>query len=56
LFQLISAYSLSHNTIESAETSRLSNLPNQPFTSILVLGEELFKEELFSNGMFDKRS
>jgi hypothetical protein len=30
LFQLVSAYSLSHNTIESAETSRLFHQPNQP--------------------------
>jgi hypothetical protein len=30
LFQLVSAYSLSQNTIESAETSRLFHLPNQP--------------------------
>jgi hypothetical protein len=30
LIQLISAYSLSQNTIESAETSRLFHLPNQP--------------------------
>jgi hypothetical protein len=31
LFQLVSAYSLSHNTIESAEICRLSYLPNQPY-------------------------
>jgi hypothetical protein len=30
LFQLVSAYSLSQNTIESAETSRLFHQPNQP--------------------------
>jgi hypothetical protein len=30
LFQLVSAYSLSHNTIESVETSRLFHPPNQP--------------------------
>jgi hypothetical protein len=30
LFQLVSAYSLSQNTIESAETSRLLYQPNQP--------------------------
>jgi hypothetical protein len=30
LFQLISAYSLSHNTIELAEISRLFHQPNQP--------------------------
>jgi hypothetical protein len=29
-FQLVSAYSLSQNTIESAETSRLFHQPNQP--------------------------
>jgi hypothetical protein len=34
LFQLISAYSLSHNTIESTETCRLSYLPNQPISWI----------------------
>jgi hypothetical protein len=30
MFRLVSAYSLSHNTIESAETSRLFHRPNQP--------------------------
>jgi hypothetical protein len=30
LFQLVSVYSLSQNTIESVETSRLFHLPNQP--------------------------
>jgi hypothetical protein len=30
LFQLVSAYSLSQNTIESVETSRLFHQPNQP--------------------------
>jgi hypothetical protein len=30
LFQLDSAYSLSQDTIESAETSRLFHQPNQP--------------------------
>jgi hypothetical protein len=30
LFQLVSTYSLSQNTIESAETSRLFDQPNQP--------------------------
>jgi hypothetical protein len=30
LFQLVSAYSFSQNTIESAETSRLFHQPNQP--------------------------
>jgi hypothetical protein len=37
LFQLVSAYSLSQNTIESAETSRLFHHPNQP--DILVWPE-----------------
>jgi hypothetical protein len=32
LFQLVSAYSLSRNTIESAETCRFSYLPNRPYT------------------------
>jgi hypothetical protein len=36
LFQLVSAYSLSQNTIESAETSRLFHQPNQPRGSILL--------------------
>jgi hypothetical protein len=31
LFQLVSAYSLSQNTIESAETSQLFHQPNQSF-------------------------
>jgi hypothetical protein len=30
MFRLVSAYSLSQNTIESAEISRLFHLPNQP--------------------------
>jgi hypothetical protein len=30
VFRLVSAYSLSQNTIESAETSRLFHQPNQP--------------------------
>jgi hypothetical protein len=30
LFQLVSVYSLSQNTIDSAETSRLLYQPNQP--------------------------
>jgi hypothetical protein len=30
MFRLVSAYSLSQNTIESAETSQLFYLPNQP--------------------------
>jgi hypothetical protein len=37
LFQPVSAYSLSQNTIESAETSRLFHQPNQPN------GSEVFK-------------
>jgi hypothetical protein len=36
LFQLVSAYSLSHNTIESAETSRLFCQPNQPYIGVLA--------------------
>jgi hypothetical protein len=31
LFQLVSAYSLSQNTIESAKISRLFHQPNQPY-------------------------
>jgi hypothetical protein len=31
LFQLVSDYSLSQNTIESAKTSRLFHQPNQPY-------------------------
>jgi hypothetical protein len=31
MFRLVSAYSLSQNTIESAETSRLFHQPNQPY-------------------------
>jgi hypothetical protein len=31
LFRLVSAYSLSQNTIEPAETSRLFDQPNQPY-------------------------
>jgi hypothetical protein len=31
LFQLVLVYSLSHNTIELAETSRLFHRPNQPY-------------------------
>jgi hypothetical protein len=40
LFQLISAYSFSQNTIESAETSRLFHQPNQPaYFSLFSLTE-----------------
>jgi hypothetical protein len=41
LFQLVSTYSLSHNTIESAETYRLSYLPNQPMTWVGEAGVSL---------------
>jgi hypothetical protein len=34
MFRLVSAYSLSQNTIESAETSRLFHLPNQPIETM----------------------
>jgi hypothetical protein len=34
LFQFVSAYSLSQNTIESAETSRLFHQPNQPTVTV----------------------
>jgi hypothetical protein len=36
LFQLVLAYSLSQNTIESAETSRLLYQPNQPFVGLVL--------------------
>jgi hypothetical protein len=35
MFRLVSAYSLSQNTIELAETSRLFHQPNQPFARSL---------------------
>jgi hypothetical protein len=34
MFRLVSAYSLSHNTIKSAKICRLSYLPNQPVTLV----------------------
>jgi hypothetical protein len=37
LFQLVSTYSLSQNTIESAEISRLFHQPNQPFGPVLLV-------------------
>jgi hypothetical protein len=37
MFRLVSAYSLSHNTIESAETSRLFHQPNQPHIYLIGL-------------------
>jgi hypothetical protein len=40
-FQLVSAYSLSQNTIQPAETSRLFYQPNQPF----VVGLRCLLEE-----------
>jgi hypothetical protein len=36
MFRLVSAYSLSQNIIESAETSRLFHQPNQPLAGSSV--------------------
>jgi hypothetical protein len=42
LFQLVLAYSLSRNTIESAQTSRLFHQPNQPRQAADSTIEETF--------------
>jgi hypothetical protein len=43
MFRLVSAYSLSQNTIESTKTSRLFHQPNQPLL-ISLFAEASFSE------------
>jgi hypothetical protein len=55
LFQLVSAYSLSQNTIESTETNRLFHQPNQPVaTNCLIIDSEVWFHKSSSEGLVRK--